>query len=551
MNHTHMNEEATTAQPVLELCSQYESMNNGPHEGPLMTVTAPCILAQLSFWMPEGESWTGKIEIMRSIFGAIRDSLHRELEKSFGLQAPIEYQKNVPHESGGRIRSWRHLVEMPGYRIELFVHSHSEYWRVLIKAEIARKKTDKKTGATVSPDQHTPPPFLAALSANCTRDKLHQYATFVLGVIGAVNTCDKQKDFFKSMFAAFYGTVTDASDYEGCNELVNTECETVITEASRSGWDRLRRFSNARGFIAKNWDHISTLHGLASEDVELTASTFNSKRAIYVSTLGHPKSQALGSPHLSDQKPEVSTLDHSKSQALESGHRGCHVPVVYSIFSCIDDPWQLGRLLDTINSMGAVRLAALRDIDKISEMAEDMRKLRTGLRNGKNVRELRSEIEQVLRRDVSFRIERSGRYWSQLQKRIKRLRIEDLEGFQPYDRFVDRRIGDTIAFIAGAGQQIAQLRKEIDLRYQAGQSEAIVRLQKTAEVLSIFPIAYYGSGLLPDGVKDYLSKQLLGYGETSVFGISFNSTLIEAVAAFAVPVLLAWLIVRIVHWRLT
>lgn len=77
-----------------------------------------------------------------------------------------------------------------------------------------------------------------------------------------------------------------------------------------------------------------------------------------------------------------------------------------------------------------------------------------------------------------------------------------------------------------------------------------MRLQKTAEVLSIFPIAYYGSGLIPESIKDRLHTQLFSYGEVNIIGVTFNSTIIEAVASVAMPVILAWLIVRMVHWRL-
>lgn len=517
------------------ICKQYESMNNGPHEGILITARAPCLLAQMAFWMPEGESWGKRAENLKAVFGILCSSLSEVLipkqsggedsgasfESGNGTRNSANGDSHASVDSGKnsratsaekekanetpRIRSWSHSVATNGCVFDMFVYGHSEYWRMLIKVEAAN-------GAIIASGANLSPNILSALNGVASRDSIDEFGKLALDVLlRAGKTPGVPEDYFSCMFASFLGLV------------LNADGQTIAERKDGApNWSRLRSLPDAHAYIVENWKNIKPLHGLGNADVELTASTFNDHRALYVSTLGHPKSPALGG----------------------------HVPVVYSIYSCIDDEWQLGRVLDTVNSMGVVRLAALRDIDKISGVAESLRIARAGLKSGQSVRELRESFEDILRKDMSARIERAGRYWRQLQKRITFLRINPIEGFQPYDRFVNRRIGDTVEFIEGVGKQLALVRKEIDLRYQVDQAEAIVRLQRTAEMLSIFPIAYYGVGLVPLGLKQWLHSKIWLLDGMRWRDFVLNAAYLEGFLALAFPLFVAWCLVRLFHRHL-
>ncbi|MCC7248276.1 MAG: DUF3422 family protein, partial [Lysobacter sp.] len=248
-----------------------------------------------------------------------------------------------------------------------------------------------------------------------------------------------------------------------------------------------------KGLIRNLWPIIDAIQGSSSkkpgfQEYEMTASYFLKGRAIYSSSLGHP--------------------------ITPSSNRTRLVPVVYSLFVCVSDAWQIGRLLDTVHSMGVLRIAALRNIDKISDASKELADIRSSIRDSGslNIKTLQKQMDELLKKDASWRIERSQRYWKQFLARVDRVRIVRIEGFQPYDVFVNRRIGDTITFIESTGKQLANIRKEIDFRYQMMQTESlekninyITSLQKAGELLLLFPLSYY-SYMMYEKIYQKISK---------------------------------------------
>ena len=497
--------------PRFSLSNQYEGMNNGPHERPFVPIAAPCLAYHAAFWFVSVDkarhARRRNAELVREYFNCAREHFKSE------NQCFDELQSREPVTD--RIRTWTVTFVSHGTseRVTLTAECHTEYWRLSVilgfgAGEPSICKAAWDLFALVSNLRAYDELSMEAREAGRAA-LVDDFEAFVMGrVLPPVSSDDAFWKIVKYCFCTFIGSVfwkptpfARQPNYDlNANEI----------------WEDVR-FKEPRPLIRQLWPIIECLQGEHSaapglRDFEVTASMFLESRAIYASSLGHPKTPPSGSPS--------------------------RVPVVYSLVVCFDDPWQLGRLLDTIHSMGTLRLAALRDVDKISRAARDLASIRSLLRKGSGIEKVQHKMELLLKRDVSWRIERSQRYWKQFQSRIKRLRIERIEGFQPYDSFVDRRIGDTITFIESTGRQLSFVRKEVDLRYQLQQTDSlekngnrIVALQKAGEMLLVIPLTYYAYMLC-----DKFSEKMKGW---KIFAMDYAPWML-----FSVSLLIACLALR-------
>lgn len=499
---------------------QYRTMNHGLHESKYLLARAPCVVAQLGFWLPEGVEWRKQSALLYPVFIALRDALKDWLL----VQGWVgESDSASAIDAGERIRSWVWNSKSGAESVQILVSCHTEYWCLQWMIQFASSSESIDT----APESR---PFLMRLRAEAGLDQaagardllVDRFAAELERIVAPVRAGAERDHLFEKLVASFFGSVFDAGSDPKVVEIVRnvdlrlSESVSLGSRKPADGWMRLRKFTEPRDLLIEHWAHLSNLHDLGDDAVELTASSMLSCRAIYVSTLAHPATRRLPSITCAPGK----------------------VPVVFSIISCTSDPWELGRLLDTINSMGLVRLASLWDIADISDTAQSLRDLRQALKHGSSdIESLRPEIYKLLsKRDIAARIERSARYWSQLHARVRTLDLKIIDGFQPYDQFVQRRIGDTIAFIESTGRQLALVRKELDLRWQDRQSSTLVDLQQTAvlgqkavlsvqhsaievqqnllnlqraaEWLSVIPIAYYIGAILKPGFHDLVVDEI-------------------------------------------
>ena len=96
----------------------------------------------------------------------------------------------------------------------------------------------------------------------------------------------------------------------------------------------------------------------------------------------------------------------------------------------------MGRLIDRINNLGTLRLAAVHDLRAITTASDELRSLeRTkdaeGESNAQNMAERLKKVSSIVPSGMMARIERSRYYVQEYKEQMRQLRINRLEGFQP------------------------------------------------------------------------------------------------------------------------
>ncbi len=208
---------------------------------------------------------------------------------------------------------------------------------------------------------------------------------------------------------------------------------------------------------------------------EITICRFLDGRCIYASALGaHP--------------PE----DKDKSEQ----------PITFFLLTNAISSWQTGRLIDCMNTLGMVRLAARRFLREISVAGNDLHNLGRDMleRIDPQIRDLArfnfvttefskqlshasSELHRIRKSipgGLSYRVERSRYYRGQFQTLIAGLRLERsgrIEGFQPYGEFVERRFGTAYDFIDMVGKRYDRIEHQLSVFYQRVRIAETARLQ--------------------------------------------------------------------------
>ncbi|MEI9990185.1 MAG: DUF3422 family protein [Rhizomicrobium sp.] len=213
------------------------------------------------------------------------------------------------------------------------------------------------------------------------------------------------------------------------------------------------------------WPVIEELHRSQPEETlygkpEFTVSLFQNSRSIYISALGR--------------------LNPDARAALQSD------PVIYTIIPSYRTRWQLGRLVDRINTLGTLRLAALRDLQKLSDASEKMRELERKINSTTPVAasayasEL-THLGKAFEDGLMYRVERSRYYVAQYIELMRQLRSTRVEGYQQYEDFVKRKLFDTFDFIDRLGRRYVELRSEIQLLLDRSRTDKTVSLQTSMD----------------------------------------------------------------------
>jgi hypothetical protein len=209
---------------------------------------------------------------------------------------------------------------------------------------------------------------------------------------------------------------------------------------------------------------------------EFTASLMLSGRAIYITALGAQPTQRPGIP-------------------------GEIIPLFYVIYIDVLNTWQIGRLVDRIHTLGTLRLSAIMEVDLLRKAGQRLRMLGNEVADimaanrdvdlnpkvmaGQTelVRERVSRVQRELGHirnsttgRLEYRIERSRYYVRQFRSSLAALRIKRIEGFQPYDVFVERRLGSVFLFIDMLGVRYDRLIRDIELLYQYIHAQSLLRV---------------------------------------------------------------------------
>jgi hypothetical protein len=198
----------------------------------------------------------------------------------------------------------------------------------------------------------------------------------------------------------------------------------------------------------------------------------------------------------------------SSLASITRSNSGNRIPrVVFTLFVAMEDGWQIGRLIDRLCCCGNARLAAMREFDIVRDAGDTLRAIEDKLFTmgiGGFTKDARLEIERKFYKlgsdTIEYRVERVLHYWKQFQSLLSGLRIVRIEGFQPYDQFVKRRLSGSINLVGNIGRRYQLVRQEVDLRYQIEQTEnqvrlqnSLVALQRVGEYFAAVSIAYYMS----------------------------------------------------------
>ena len=279
--------------------------------------------------------------------------------------------------------------------------------------------------------------------------------------------------------------------------------------------------------VAMLWNFMISAKGLEGcGKYEFTASRLLDGQVLYISALGpQPDSQNAACPEL--------------------------CPVFSILYSNTLNPWQIGNLSDRLNRLGTVRLAATMDIGKLRLASNAIRDIRAniflsirnfqkGLQSGISRKEIddkltaldiaymRAETDTValgmgkvkdIELDIGLesRIDRCKNYLTEWRSGLNALRIRRLEGFTPYDEFIERRLGVTFQFIDNIGTRYQHLIRNVEELHSYFISKSqlniaeltkdkeieIATLQKTAEFLAFaFLIPYYAASTITHSFFD-------------------------------------------------
>uniref|UniRef100_UPI0022EA7DEF DUF3422 family protein n=1 Tax=Falsiroseomonas oryzae TaxID=2766473 RepID=UPI0022EA7DEF len=244
-----------------------------------------------------------------------------------------------------------------------------------------------------------------------------------------------------------------------------------------------------------HWPFFKALHAPTDpeerrhfdQQTEVVAASFQDGRALFVSSVG---------------RMHASTFNAGQ-------------PVIYTLIVTYRSHWQLGRLVDRLHEAETLRLCALWDFPALQQAHRDMLELERELRweaRGTGDASALQQHEAAMRRleglvsgGLSRRLNRADYYIGQLEDALPRFRIGRIEGFQPYDEFLGRRLFPSFEHIRRTRQlwqTILQLYDiAIERATQAGIEDtqrSTARTQKdietlldNAELLIAAPVAYY------------------------------------------------------------
>jgi len=186
---------------------------------------------------------------------------------------------------------------------------------------------------------------------------------------------------------------------------------------------------------------------------ECTASYMLDGRAMHMTTLG-------------PQLPEADASELLPLQYIVYVHETDHDDADRTVVS----KWQLGRLIDDINLLGTLRLAALKYLPelraastRLSGLDGYVKEARSDLTGGISQSALHAthfQFAQIATQfnkatgtdtGVSYRIERARYYIQQFNTNIQGLRLRRLDGYQRYDEFIRHRLGPVFDFVDRLG----------------------------------------------------------------------------------------------------
>jgi hypothetical protein len=259
---------------------------------------------------------------------------------------------------------------------------------------------------------------------------------------------------------------------------------------------------------------------------EITASFYEGRRAIYASALGFDDSSDVKAAE------EINTED-----ACEQPRRTSFV-----ILHASADQFQVGRLSLAILRCGENRIASTRGIKSLKEIGDYIEKYESKLADHRfgskpsersnepgersnepsersnepsersnepsersnepsersnelalrsTYKSVREAVHHITNSRVEYRIIRNRTYWSRFNRIVAELNPETVPDFEPYPRFVARRLAGKVDFFDSLARRIRVLAADVDRLVELEEATALTNIQKVAEVWFVVPLMYY------------------------------------------------------------
>ena len=514
---------------------QYRALNVGAHRRPAPWMGTPGLVWHLGFWKPSSIADTKWYECIDYFLFQVFMYLSNYHHMSCGQANELL----TPNSDGERLYIFRHSFLIPKnaenwdaethdfeiipneqrlVRYDVFsarscfhgiwVHTraelHSEYWTLSFFCDFDRANWDlikehhklsyihqlfNEIGefleARFARHWHTEIPVNDNAESSL-RKRIR--STMVLGLSDLLKEdilikCKKSypKEFIFTnlgeIFAEFYGNIfgihtRHVSDEDDDTPLIkfsrpgNKEVKkTVPAQISRHLYDR----RTALHVIDALWPILRGLHSEKDLDSrhgkpEYTISLFQGRRSLYITSLGY-SGQDL---------PRVGPEPMPEE------------PVIYTIAVAHPSRWQLGRLIDRINQLGTLRLAAVRDLKQITMASDEIHKLEKAKAGGENTRIMAEKLTNagsLVTGGLMYRIERSRYYVQEYKEQMRQLRVSRLEGFQPYTDFVQRRLFKTFDFIDRVGRRYTEVRSDIEFLLDKQRNDMLAKRQSDTNKL--------------------------------------------------------------------
>lgn len=545
----------------------YGEINNGAHRKAADLIGAPSFVWHQALWNPpQSESFTDKDARGNLVLTYVK-RLHQHLYALDNNVVPRLGQVRIQHDDRVRVITFEFVWR--GVRAKIRVENHTEYVSLTSILDASVRLSEPAGSASLRNKIET---FLGNFRIGTWRplaaawpkfDDIEDTYSFIyrdiwekhffpeiLNVDGmlAKNATPPEAGSLGARFADFRGFVSCEpypDNVDDCTKeskedpdlaKLGLEYQRVqepfykIDEDQRGRWQRTGRPSEnwARRRLDNAWPFLK----LATDDgasplpgrTEYTASRVMEGRALYVSALA-PQPE-LGVPGAPER------------------------PLYFYVHSVTQCERQIGRLIDRLCQLGTLRLAAiiaLPEFKTIGQTLADVSKEIDAARNelhslvqnarvkgfnrDKAEQEILGKLDSIQNKmsslsrgrpgsqnkglgeaSLEYRLLRSRYYRQGFESLIDSMRIERIEGYQPYDEFIARRLGSAFNFIEGLGARVEEVRGEwraLDQLYlttmvtilthriqdqQTQNGELIKRIERTQEELST--IEFWGEVFL-------------------------------------------------------
>lgn len=209
-------------------------------------------------------------------------------------------------------------------------------------------------------------------------------------------------------------------------------------------------------------------------------------------------------------------------------------PLCYLLYADPVNRWQLGRMIYRINRAGLNRLAAAMHYDNLRQIGVNLndaeRRLERAMKGavtGNVIKSLTADLKEIhkslaeVAKDlvtdgpIEYRVERSRYYFAQWKRVVGALRIARIAGYQPYQEFVEQRLGPAFEFIDRLGTRYRRVSRnvtDLESRLQSLQTTRsttrIERMQEIAEVaLFAALLPYYVCYVAAQATDHWVNKQ--------------------------------------------